>query len=71
MSRDTIGANYNLLRSFCSLLASVFPGTSEVESDFSVLNYDAHSNRRAMTNLSLAGILHSKQWDEVLRLVLS
>lgn len=70
-SWETVGVKYSLLRSFCGGLASVFPGTSVVESDFSVLNYEAHAHRRALTNLSLAGILHSKQWDDVRRIVLS
>lgn len=42
-------------------LASVFSGTSVVESDKSFLNYEAHAHRRGLSNLSLAGNMHSKQ----------
>ena len=53
------------LKEFCGSLATVFPGTSTVESDFSVVNYEKNDNRTALTDLSLEGILHSKQYKTI------
>ena len=62
------GQRYQRLRDFVGGLATVFPGTATVESDFSVINSESNRCRTALTDLSLEGILHSKQWDEVRRL---
>lgn len=56
---------YNKVCHFCDCLANVFSGMSTVESDVSVICYEARSQHRMLSNLSLAGILHSKQWNEV------
>jgi hypothetical protein len=44
-------------------LASVFPGASTVELDFSVIGYEKDNYRTAFTNFSLEGILQCKQFD--------
>jgi hypothetical protein len=43
-------------------LATVFLGTATVESDFSVLKYAKNDYRTALTDFSLEGILHAKQF---------
>jgi hypothetical protein len=47
---------------FCGGLATVFPGTSTVESDFSVLNWEFNEFRKSLTDFSLEGIMQSKQF---------
>ena len=50
------------LNEFCGSVATVFPGTATVEADFSVVNFEKNQYRSALTNLSLEGILHAKQY---------
>jgi len=52
-------------KEFCGGLAYVFSSTATVESDFSIINYEKNSRRSALKDLSLEGILHSKQFDMV------
>jgi hypothetical protein len=56
------------LQEFCGGLATVFPGTAVVESDFSVVNYEKSANRQSLSDISLEGILHAKQFDLAQRL---
>ena len=53
---------FTKLKEFCGGLATVFPGTLTVESDFSIVNFEKTEYRSALTDLSLEGILHSKQY---------
>ena len=57
-----------LLCQFAGGLASVFPGTSTVEADFSVIGWEKDEYRTALTDFSLEGILHSKQYEHLKRL---
>jgi hypothetical protein len=50
-----------LLQEFCGGLATVFPGTATVESDFSVIHSEKSCQRKALTDMSLEGIMHCKQ----------
>ena len=52
-------------KEFCGGLATVFLGTATVESDFSVLNYEKNIYRTALTDFSLEGILHCKQFQKL------
>jgi hypothetical protein len=56
------------LRQFCGGLATAFPNTCSVESDFSVVKYEQDDRRMDLTLLSLAGIMHSKQYDVLSKL---
>jgi hypothetical protein len=56
------------LVAFCGGLSSVFPGTSTVESDFSVIGWEKNAYRFNLTDLSLEGILHTKQRNELLQI---
>jgi hypothetical protein len=53
---------YPLLEKFVGGLATISPGTSTVESDFSVVKYEKNKNRMSLTDASLEGILHAKQY---------
>ena len=57
----------HLLR-FCGGVASVFPGTSQIESDFSIVKGKKTMFKKALVDLSLEGILHAKQFDELMGL---
>jgi hypothetical protein len=50
-------------RQFCGGPATAFPKTSAVESDFSVVQYEQDNRRTDFESLSLAGIMHSNQYD--------
>jgi hypothetical protein len=69
--KDTIGYNdaWVSLRSqlpklceFSSGLATINPGTTRVESDFSILGWEKDEYRPALMNFSLEGIMHAKQF---------
>ena len=55
-------SRFPILRDFCGGLATVFPGTATVESDFSIVKYVKNDFRTALTDFSLEGILHTKQF---------
>lgn len=56
---------FPLLCLFVGALASVFPGTSTVESDFSMIGLEKDCYRSNLTDFSLEGILQSKQYSEI------
>jgi len=56
---------YPLLEKFVGGLATIFPGTSTVENDFSVVKYEKNKNRMSLTDASLEGILHAKQYHHM------
>ena len=57
-----------MLVQFSGGMASIFPGTSTVESDFSIIGWEKDEYRTQLSNLSLEGILHAKQFDEMQRI---
>ena len=59
---------YATLREYCAGLATVFPGTTHVESDSSLPKGAKTSHRKRLLDLSLEGCLHSKQFDALERL---
>ena len=52
---------YNNLKQYCGGLASIMPGTSTVEADFSLINWTKDPNCTQLTDFSLESILHCKQ----------
>lgn len=62
---DMVGSRFEDLREFCGGLSTAFPGTSTVESDFSVVKGEKDIHRSSLTDLSLEGILHTKQFEEL------
>ena len=53
------------LQSFCIGLASAFPNTATVESDFSIIGWEKSDDRHDLTDFSLEGILHAKQHNDL------
>lgn len=65
------GNCFRLLRSFCGGSASVFSVAATVKSDFpvvTVVNYEVKARRLHCSNLSLAGMSHSKQYKDIRRM---
>jgi len=52
-----------VLRDFCGGIASIFPNTATVESDFSILGWEKDEYRKSLTDLSLEGIIQCKQYE--------
>lgn len=51
------------LRAFCGGIATLFPGTCTVESDFSVLRWEKDNNfRKSLSDFGLEAILQAKQF---------
>jgi hypothetical protein len=53
------------LQRFCGAIASVMPGTSSVESDFSLINWTKDPFSQSLTDFSLESILHCKQYQKL------
>jgi hypothetical protein len=53
---DKIDVPLNQLHQFCDGLAMVFPNTTSVESNFSILKWDKDNNCSSMVDLTLEGI---------------
>jgi hypothetical protein len=56
---------YPLLFDFFGTLATVFPGTATVESDFSILKWTKNNNSTRLSDFSLEGKLHARQWKDL------
>ncbi|KAH9534488.1 hypothetical protein CY35_17G008300 [Sphagnum magellanicum] len=52
---------FKCLRTFCGGLATIFPNTTSIESDFSILKWELDAFRTALMHLSLEGIMQAKQ----------
>ena len=60
---------FDVLMDFCGGIATIFPNTATVESDFSVLGWEKDEYRKSLTDLSLEGIMQCKQFDLMSSLV--
>ena len=56
---------YPLLERFVVGLATIFLGTYTAKSDFSVVKYEKTRNRMCLSDTSLEGILHVKQYGRM------
>ena len=65
---DFVKGRFNRLETFCGGLATVFPGTSTVESDFSIVKWEKDDCRSGLTDFSLEGIMHAKQHERMKKL---
>lgn len=63
---SVLGSRFRMLKEFCGGLATVFPNTATVESDFSRLGLEKNEYRKSLTDFSLEGVLHSKQYIDLL-----
>ena len=52
---------FKRLRAFCGGLATIFPSTKSVESDFLILKWELDDFRTALMHLSLKGIFQANQ----------
>ena len=64
-----VEGRFEILRDFCRGIATVFLNTASVESDFSILGWEKDKYRLSITDLSLEGIMHCKQYDVLSSLV--
>jgi len=67
---DGLPAIFLPLRNFFAGFATVFPNTATIESDFSILSYEKGDYRQSLTDISIGGIMHSKQCEEIKHLPL-
>jgi hypothetical protein len=72
--RTTFDEGWNLLgkklislRNFTGGLATVFPSTAPVESDFSLIKWEKNEFRSSLTDFSLEGILHCTQYKSLMK----
>jgi hypothetical protein len=56
---------FPLLQKFCGGLALAFPNTASVESEFSIINWEKDTSRQGLTDFSLEGILHCRQYNDL------
>jgi hypothetical protein len=57
-----IGSRFPNLMEFCGVLATIFPGTSTVKSDFLVLRWEKDNFRKSLLDFGLEGVMQLKQW---------
>ena len=57
---DNVNTRFLTLRQFYGGLASMFPNTTSVESDFCMVKWAKDAHRTGLTSLFLAGIMYSK-----------
>jgi hypothetical protein len=62
------GDRFPALCQFCGDLASAFPNTTTVESDFLIIGWEKNDYRKSLTDFSLEGILHTKQFATLKKL---
>ncbi|KAL3658791.1 hypothetical protein V7S43_016159 [Phytophthora oleae] len=62
---ELLGAEFPWLQQFAGDLASTFPNTASVESDFSIMGWEKDEYRQSLTDFSLEGVLHAKQYNEL------
>jgi hypothetical protein len=56
------------LREVAAGLATIFPGSSSVESDFSILKLDKSPQRSNLADLTIESQFYARQWRELERL---
>jgi hypothetical protein len=63
-----VGSRFEHLRLFAGGIATLFQGSSSVESDLSIIKYETDDYRSRMENLSVEGTLHAKQREPLIHL---
>eukprot|EP00171_Calliarthron_tuberculosum_P000595 IDg595t1 len=58
-----MGSRVASLRTFAAGIATVMPTTSRVEGDFSLMGYRRNEYCSGLTDFSLEGVMHAKQYD--------
>ncbi len=62
---DCLKGCFMKLRELCGGLATTFPNTMSAESDFSIVKWEKNDSCSSLTSLSLAGIMHAKQFEQI------
>jgi hypothetical protein len=62
---DYLKGRFMQLHQLCGGLATAFPNTTSVESDFSIVKWEKNDSCSSLTSLSLAGIMHAKQFEQI------
>jgi hypothetical protein len=57
-----LGSRLPNLMEYCGVVATLFPGTSTVESDFSILRWEKDCFRKGLSDFGLEGVLQAKQF---------
>jgi len=60
---EALGIQFTTLRMFCGGLATLFPNSTFVELDFSVLKWEKDPYCNNLLDLSLEGVFQSKQFE--------
>ena len=66
----TINDGFRNLNAFCGGIATLFPGTCTVESDFSILRWEKDSFRKSLSDFGLEAVLQAKQFLTIQQLSL-
>jgi len=62
---DCLKGRFMQLRQLCGGLVTMFPNMTFVESDFSIVKKEKNDSRSSLMSLSLAGIMHAKQFKQI------
>jgi hypothetical protein len=52
-----LGVQFLNLMEYCGVIATLFPGTNTVESDFSILRWEKDLFRKRLSNFGLKGVM--------------
>jgi hypothetical protein len=63
-----LGSKFTELRQYVAGIITVMPGTSSVETEFSLINWTHDPNSRSLTDCSQEAILHCKQYGKLEKL---
>ncbi|KAI2505240.1 hypothetical protein MHU86_9142 [Fragilaria crotonensis] len=58
-------ASFPNLIEFCGVIATLFPGTCTVESDFSILRWEKDDFRKSLSDFGLQAVLQTKQYRAI------
>lgn len=64
-----VQGRFDVLHDFYGGIATVQANTATVESDFSILGWEKDEHRQSLSDLSLEGIIQSKQYELLANLV--
>ncbi len=62
---DYLKGCFMQLHQLCGGLVTMFPNTTSVESDFSIVKWEKNDSHSSLTSMSLAGIMHAKQFKQI------
>ena len=60
-----VQGHFEHLQLFCGSMATAFPTTSMVKTDFSIVKWEKDDGRMSLSNFSLEGIMHCKQHEHI------